>query len=230
MKTSIVIKNTNQKIAFKPKSIADYITSLSNGLKQADRDGNRAIAKVLYEVDEAIKQGTLAEWTDYKSAADFAENLTGIKKSRTSQLIKAHTVYLLMREFYEINTAPDSEYEVDKEFVKALTEYTTTHYYYLKGFEAYEIEQLFRSGTLTANMSVSELTEALKLLKKQNSGEDENGNDNTDESGEENTDEYDEMYITNADEAEEFYKLMLSIINSGNGFKVRYHHPKNPES
>ena len=212
MKTTITIKETKQALANNPKSIAKYITELNDSLKKADRDGNFALAKVLYSVDDTIKQGLLSDWTDFKSAADFAEKLTGIKKARTSQLIKGYSIYLDIKDFIDVNE--DDDIDIDPEMIKALNIYTITHMYHLKGLEPYEIHDLFKSGTLTADMSVSDLQKALKASCEDNT----DGENDTDGENTENAEN--EIIIRNEEQAEQLYKDIIEMLGRGETISI----------
>lgn len=213
MKTSITVKvSESTKLANNPKAYSDYIITLNNAMRKADRLGGLTLGEILTQAKAEIADGAKA-WNEYKNVSEFAENKCNISKSRVTQLITGRCIYDSLMNYA-------TYYIIDGDLKKAINEtFTVSHFYEMKNLPNEDINTYFANGTFNSEMSVADLKKTIKEL----SNPDENdgdGNDENNGNGDENENNND-FEIRNADDAESLYKEILKKLEKGETLTIK---------
>lgn len=211
MKTSITVKvNESTKLANTPKAYSEYIISLNNAMRKADRLGGLTLGEILTQAKVEIADGAKA-WGEYKNVSEFAENKCNLSKSRVTQLITGRCVYDSLMNYATYNT-------IDKDLKKAINEtFTVSHFYEMKNIADEDINTYFANGTFDSEMSVAELKKTIKELSNPDDSDDTDGENSENDGENENND----FEIRNADDAESFYREILKKLEKGETLTIK---------
>ena len=212
MKTNITVKvNESTKLANTPKAYSDYIISLNNAMRKADRLGGLTLGEILKQAKAKIADGAKA-WGEYKNVSEFAENKCNLSKSRVTQLITGRCVYDSLMNY-------PTYYTIDEDFKKAINEtFTVSHFYEMKNIPNEDINTYFANGTFNSEMSVADLKKTIKELSNPDENDGENDGDGNGENGENENNDFE---IRNADDAESLYKEILKKLEKGETLTIK---------